>query len=122
VSEPTTPDHLRRAVYRIFDATGRLLYVGLSKSPKTRVRCHRRTKAWGPEIAHHTVEWHRNPYAAHTAETAAIRAEQPIHNQVSTPAYRAKQSAIQQANSETQRIKCRDAYLARKARLAAECS
>jgi len=34
------------ALYRLYDAAGRLLYIGATFYPRTRMSQHRRTKSW----------------------------------------------------------------------------
>lgn len=38
-------------VYRCYDAEGRLLYVGCSKAPVTRMTAHKRSTWWWPQVA-----------------------------------------------------------------------
>lgn len=69
-----------RAVYRVWSADSRLLYVGSSPSPLNRAWEHSKTKAWGPDIATITVEWFESPDRAFEAEKDAIRDEKPEWN------------------------------------------
>jgi predicted GIY-YIG superfamily endonuclease len=66
-------------VYRLYDAEGALLYVGMTVNPLGRIPAHKR-KPWGDQIDHHAVEWFENRVAAKEAERSAIRHENPIHN------------------------------------------
>lgn len=68
-------------VYRLYDAEGNLLYVGMALDLTPRIMAHKR-KAWGHLIASHTVEWHENREAAKAAERLAIHRENPAHNLV----------------------------------------
>jgi predicted GIY-YIG superfamily endonuclease len=73
--------HVRKGyLYRLFDARGRLLYVGISLDPDRRVQQHRRTKSWGSAI--HLVKTKEYPTIGHAmeAEKQAIENEAPIHN------------------------------------------
>lgn len=67
------------ALYRHFDGTGRLLYVGVSRSPLRRTGQHADAE-WATEI--HRVEFEFFPTLAEArkAETRAIVAERPAHN------------------------------------------
>lgn len=67
------------ALYRHFDAKGRLLYVGISLSAAARLSQHR-DKPWFKRIAHMTTQWLPSRQAALAAEAAAIKAERPKHN------------------------------------------
>ena len=67
------------ALYRHFDAAGRLLYVGISLSAVARASQHR-DQPWFMEMATMTTEWLSSREEAHAAERAAIRDEKPVHN------------------------------------------
>lgn len=72
---PRTAPHW---LYRIFDADGRLLYIGVTVNVSRRIREHRNARWWREEIATWTVE---GPFdgviAGERAETEAIHAEKP---------------------------------------------
>ena len=68
------------ALYRFFDAEGRLLYVGITFAIGQRWRAHAKEKAWWPQVARKEVEWKPNRYRAWVAEIAAIKAEKPMYN------------------------------------------
>lgn len=73
------------ALYRIFDADGRLLYVGVSENPLRRLRQHHVGSRWFRGVAVRTeIEWHQSRKAALAAEAEAIRTEAPVHNQAQT--------------------------------------
>lgn len=74
----------RTAVYRLFDASDRLLYVGEGKDPDVRRRAHGRRK-WGGQIARMTVEWHPTRDDALAVELQAIRSENPAYNEAGVP-------------------------------------
>jgi predicted GIY-YIG superfamily endonuclease len=80
------PTDRATALYRLFRSDGLLLYVGISFNPLTRLRQHRRTKAWWSDVCatKTVVEWHRSRAAAEAAEMAAIRREKPLHNIVTS--------------------------------------
>lgn len=84
-----TPPSARAALYRLYDANDRLLYVGMTSDPKKRWAAHAVRKPWWPEVATRDVEWFADRKAAQEAEAAAIRGESPLynhqHNDVSTP-------------------------------------
>ena len=71
---------METALYRHFDAEGRLLYVGISLNAFSRLMQHRRDSAWFRQIASITVEWFPTRGKAVDAERAAIQAERPLHN------------------------------------------
>lgn len=71
---------MKNCVYRHFDASGTLLYVGVSLCAVTRLSGHREHSGWFQEIARVTVEWFDSRELALEAERKAIRAEKPKHN------------------------------------------
>lgn len=70
------------ALYRFYDATGQLLYVGITADPGSRWRSHAREKPWWHQVAHITLEAHPTRETVLDAERAAIRRERPLHNVV----------------------------------------
>lgn len=72
----------RTALYRLRDASEQLLYIGVSDAPLRRWVEHSKEKSWWPLVAVFTIEWHDSRTEALKAETCAIKAERPIHNQV----------------------------------------
>jgi predicted GIY-YIG superfamily endonuclease len=75
---PTSADAFR--LYRFFDGAGRLLYIGITMDPTSRWRNHERKKDWWAEVRSMTAEPFPTLEAVRAAETAAIKAERPIHN------------------------------------------
>lgn len=69
-------------LYRLYDATDRLLYVGVSVNIVERLRSHshRCGQAWWPTVAYCTLERFPSGAAALAAEVHAIKSEGPIHN------------------------------------------
>jgi predicted RNase H-like HicB family nuclease len=78
-------DEVRTALYRFFDADGRLLYVGITNNTRTRWSDHASKKPWWPQVATATTAWHQTRKEAEQAELDAIRGENPVHNIHSTP-------------------------------------
>lgn len=71
----------RTAVYRHYDATGALLYVGVSSAPRKRMAQHRRLAAWASEVTWSEVEWFDNRADALAEERRSIAHESPRYNQ-----------------------------------------
>lgn len=69
-------------VYRLFDASGALLYVGATATKATRLRAHARRAMWWPEVASHTFVRYPDEASAREAEATAIRTEHPRHNKL----------------------------------------
>lgn len=67
-------------VYRVYDAPGRLLYVGSSVNVFQRMREHRLYAAWWPMAAEGTVTRYENRAIARKVEALAIRDEGPQFN------------------------------------------
>ena len=74
------------ALYRFFNPQRQLLYIGIAFDPNLRARQHAVTKAWWAEVdlARTTIEWFLSRSAAEAAELAAIRAEGPRYNIVTS--------------------------------------
>ena len=89
----TTPagSDTRTALYRFFDADGRLLYVGMTHRLAARTSEHSRSAAttWWPKVASRTIEWFDSRSEAKTAESSAIRSENPAFNVMHTRRNRA---------------------------------
>lgn len=68
------------ALYRLFDATGDLLYVGIGHTPEVRWKQHARTKDWWPLVVEKTTQWFDTRLLATKAEADAIRTEKPRFN------------------------------------------
>jgi len=68
------------ALYWIFDATGMLIYVGVTDDPAERFGRHASTALWWPLAARHEVQWYRVREDAETAERAAIKRYDPYFN------------------------------------------
>lgn len=68
------------AVYRLYDAAGRLLYVGVAEDFDVRFRQHSYEKSWWPDVRHRDVIWLPTRLDALAEEAGAIDREQPVHN------------------------------------------
>lgn len=73
-------DATKTALYRHFDASGALLYVGVSLSAVTRLAQHRSGSPWYDSIARVEVEQFDSRQLALEAERKAIASERPRHN------------------------------------------
>jgi len=72
----------RTALYRLYDADGHLLYVGVTDRPSVRFAQHEADKAWWPEVATKEITWRRTRQAALKAELRAIQREHPRYNKM----------------------------------------
>lgn len=75
-----TPPQGRTALYRLYDANGTLLYVGITTNPRQRWTEHAMSKAWWDEVCSKTVEWFEVRIEAARAEAVAVRVERPMWN------------------------------------------
>jgi predicted GIY-YIG superfamily endonuclease len=67
-------------LYRHYNKSGKLLYVGISNSAIYRLQQHRSGSHWYDEIANVTIEKFPDRTAALNAEFKAIQTEKPAHN------------------------------------------
>ncbi|MFE2973326.1 GIY-YIG nuclease family protein [Streptomyces sp. NPDC059258] len=70
----------RTALYRLYDASERLLYVGISNNLQTRWHHHTISKPWWHLVTRRDIQWHPDRTAADAAETEAIVTEEPLFN------------------------------------------
>lgn len=82
-------DDRAQVVYRLFDSSGVLLYVGMTVDWHQRRRQHRGDKAWWAEVdeSRTTFEHHHTRECCQLAEATAIYSESPRHN---APTWRPK--------------------------------
>ena len=73
-------DEAPTALYRLYDAEDRLLYVGISGDLKERLKTHASLKPWWPDVVRKTVQWYATRADAAEAEIKAIGSERPLHN------------------------------------------
>jgi DNA-binding transcriptional regulator YhcF (GntR family)/predicted GIY-YIG superfamily endonuclease len=77
---PEPPE--RTALYRLYDSSNVLLYVGISAKPEARWQQHSYSvlAPWWPQVARKELEWFPSRPEAYEAETRAIKEEGPLHN------------------------------------------
>lgn len=68
------------ALYRFYDTSKRLLYVGVTGQPRERWVKHRRSAPWWSLATFVAVDLHPTPHEALQAERAAIQSEAPQFN------------------------------------------
>jgi predicted GIY-YIG superfamily endonuclease len=69
-------------LYRMFSATGDLLYVGITSNPHLRFREHQKKQSWWPEVANIGIEHFSSREELAEAERRAITRERPLWNVV----------------------------------------
>lgn len=67
-------------LYRHFDKSGTLLYVGISLSTVHRLKEHRGGSGWYRKVVTITIERFPTRKAALAAERKAVQTEHPLHN------------------------------------------
>jgi hypothetical protein len=81
----------RPVVYRVYDANGRLIYVGQSINLHTRASEHRGQSWWWKPLAHRMrIELHPTQDSAKAAEKVAIQEETPVFNSMGYGNWREK--------------------------------
>lgn len=78
----------RTALYRARDASGRLLYVGISSRLFGRLAEHSVNLDWQSNVSRVDVTWYGSRSAALVAERKAIRTEHPLLNRTHNAAVR----------------------------------
>lgn len=91
------------AVYRLHDANGRLLYVGMGRNPQNRWSAHADTHAWWPKVATYEVSWFSTREKAAAEERRALREDSPEHNIHGTPKWAGVVSAHVRRELSTRR-------------------
>jgi GIY-YIG catalytic domain len=74
------PPNNPTCLYRHFDSSGQLVYVGIASDPFRRLSQHEKWSRWYDQIDTIKIERHPNRKAAEAAELEAIRTEKPLHN------------------------------------------
>jgi predicted GIY-YIG superfamily endonuclease len=74
-----------QCLYRHFDASDALLYVGITCDIGARLRSHAKIASWFGQVAKITIERHADREAALAAEGLAIRTEKPKFNRTDLP-------------------------------------
>lgn len=67
-------------LYRLYDRSGSLVYVGITWQFEERIKQHRRHSAWFDQVDHWTTETFPDRRRAKRVETDSIRREQPRFN------------------------------------------
>lgn len=74
------PDNEPTALYRLYDADDKLLYLGISWNPDARLEDHAKDKHWIHLVTRRTIEWYPTRPTALAAEAAATAVEKPLHD------------------------------------------
>ena len=73
---------MSHTLYRFFDESGALLYVGITGNPAKRLSQHRREKDWWDSVSRVEMQRFASREELEAAERAAVIAEKPLHNVV----------------------------------------
>jgi predicted GIY-YIG superfamily endonuclease len=85
-------------LYRFYDQSGLLLYVGISNNFATRLRAHERSSGFFKDVESITLERYATRDEVVAAEKLAIQTELPLHNKAWNVYY-------ENVNTHFQRIK-----------------
>lgn len=80
LARPAIEQARRCALYRHFDASDALLYIGITESLEGRTSGHARGSEWVRFAFRAEAEWHDTRESAAAAEQYAIRHEMPVFN------------------------------------------
>ena len=76
---------MSQCVYRMYDSSDRLLYVGVTGNYKRRMAAHRKTQPWWPSVDRVEQIEYPDRATAEEAERQAIRHEEPAYNDGADP-------------------------------------
>ncbi len=68
------------AVYWLYGADGTLLYMGMTRDVRRRMREHAGQRPWWPKVVKIVTEVHPTPAKAEARENVAIYMDSPVHN------------------------------------------
>lgn len=89
-----TPDKgTPTSVYRYYDASGLLIYVGITKTGISRNRQHNADKEWWAFVASQDIEHHDSWEAAHADEIRLIKKYRPPFNKQHNSGYKQARAA-----------------------------
>lgn len=86
IGERAALANLPTALYRFYDSTGQLLYVGITHSLERRWQAHKQNQLWWLDVARKEHIWLPNRAEAEAAELKATQTEKPIWDKSRTPA------------------------------------
>jgi predicted GIY-YIG superfamily endonuclease len=75
-----SPRHEQHVLYRFFDQSDRLLYVGITNNLWRRIGSHSEVQPWWSDVTSATMEHYPNRETLAEAERLAIKSERPKHN------------------------------------------
>lgn len=81
-------------LYRLYDQSGALLYVGIAGNPGRRFEQHRGDKPWWGEVTDMKVEHFETRREAIIAEITAIQIGRPVYNKTHTGMTKAERNQI----------------------------
>lgn len=70
----------RTAVYRLYDRTDALIYVGITNNPASRWPMHAADKPWWDDVTLREVEWFETRREAENVEAQVISSVRPLWN------------------------------------------
>ncbi len=97
----------RTALYRIYDDSDTLLYIGISKNFGVRWQKHACLQPWWPQVRRQTIRWYDSRDEALDAEALAIFTEQPRYNIMHRRHAQRLKAMRQQQNASYNRVSAR---------------
>lgn len=85
IGERAALANLPTALYRFYDNSGQLLYVGITHALERRWQAHKQTQLWWLDVARKEHVWLPNRAEAEAAELKAIQTEKPVWDKSRTP-------------------------------------
>jgi predicted GIY-YIG superfamily endonuclease len=92
----------KQTLYRFYDSSDSLLYVGITNTWYQRFHQHERSSGWFSKVAYATFESYESREAVEDAELVAIKTENPQFNKASNPAYETATDHFQKIKLWTQ--------------------
>jgi predicted GIY-YIG superfamily endonuclease len=85
IGERAALANLPTALYRFYDNSGQLLYVGITHALERRWQAHKQNQLWWLDVARKEHVWLPNRAEAEAAELKAIQTEKPVWDKSRTP-------------------------------------
>lgn len=87
IGERAALANLPTALYRFYDNTGRLLYVGITHALERRWQAHKQKQLWWLDVARKEHVWLPSRAEAEAAERTAIETENPMWDKSRSPVW-----------------------------------
>ncbi len=85
----------KHSLYRIFDESNKLIYIGISDKLLDRVRSHTKKKDWSGQIHKITIEYFNTRLESEEAERLGIINEKPAYNIMHNAKYLSRDNVVE---------------------------